>query len=348
MTNNSDYFKTFCKISQAFGTAATQEELLDLVVASAVEALDGKAACVYLADEHNDLFIPKAQHGLSKDYMHANPLKAQKLVKALLQNGHLAFEDATNDSRLENREAKAKEGIASILTVPVRVKDQLIGILSLYTAKRREFSTAEIEFLDALADQGGVAIEKTRLLERIQSNALMFLDLASSINSTRDIKQVLHILTATVCENLGMKGAAIRLLDEDSGSLKLVASYGLSEEFRDVGRHTSTDISTAALKGETVIIEDASNDKRVRYKDEVAAEGIASMIITPISARDEIIGTLRLYNSVKRQYPEDMIILVQALAHQGGLAIQNASMFLKLKADRQELEEEVWSHRSWF
>ncbi len=348
MTKNNDFFKTFCKISQAFGTAATEEELLGLVVKSATDALNGKAACIYLADEHNDLFIPKAQHGLSKDYMHANPLTAGKLVKALLKNGHLAFEEATKDPRLENHDAKAKEGIASILTVPVRVKDQLIGILSLYTAKQRKFSAGEIEFLDALADQGGVAIEKTRLLERIQSNALMFLDLASSINSTFDIKQVLHILTATVCENLGLKGAAIRLLDEDSGSLKLVASYGLSEVFRDVGRHTGTDISTAALKGETVIIEDTATDERVRFKDEVAAEGIASMIVTPISARDEIIGTLRLYNSVKRQYTEDMVTLVQAIAHQGGLAIQNASMFLQLKTDRQELEEEVWSHRSWF
>ena len=298
--------------------------------------------------DSQDLIVPMAQHGLSDGYLHANPVKAQKLTDGLVKDGFLAFEDATTDPRLENHDAKAKEGIASILTVPVLVRDMPIGVLSLYTAQKRKFSSGEIEFLRALGDHGGVAIEKTRLLERIQSNALMFLDLASAINSTRDIKEVLNILTVKVCENLGLKGAAIRLLDEDSGSLKLVASHGLSEEFRDVGRHTGTEISTAALKGETVIIEDAAIDKRVRFKDEVAAEGIASMIITPISARDEIIGTLRLYNSVKRQYTEDMIILVQALAHQGGLAIQNASMFLKLKADRQELEEEVWSHRSWF
>ncbi len=348
MTKNSDFFRTFCKISQAFGTAATQEELLDLVVQSATDALNGKAACLFLADESKDLIVPKAHHGLSESYLHANPLKAQKLLKPLLEAGHLAFEDATKDPRLENHEAKVKEGIASILSVPVRVKDQPIGVLSLYTAKRRKFSAEEIEFLDALADQGGVAIEKTRLLERIQKNALMFLDLASAINSTRDIKEVLNILTVKICESLGLKGAAIRLLDEDSGSLKLVAYHGLSDEFRDVGRHTGTDISTAALKGETVIIEDAASDKRVRYKDEVAAEGIASMIITPITARDEVIGTLRLYSPVKRKYEEDMVVLVQALAHQGGLAIQNASMFLKLQAEQKELEADVWSHRSWF
>lgn len=348
MTRKTDYFQTFRKISQAFGTAATEEELLELVVQSAIDILDGKAACLYLADEREDLFVAKAQRGLSENYLHASPIKAQKLVKELLKEGHLAFEDATKDPRLENHAAKAKEGIASILTVPVRVRDQTIGVLSLYTAKKRKFTGAEIEFLDALADQGGVAIEKTRLLERIQSNALLFLDLASAINSTLDIKEVLHTLTVKVSENLGMKGAALRLLDEESGSLKLVASHGLSESFLGVGRHTSIETSAAALKGETLVIEDAARDKRVRYKDELAAEGIASMIITPISARDEIIGTLRLYSPVTRQYPEDMIIMVKALAHQGGLAIQNASMFLKLQAEQKELEADVWSHRSWF
>lgn len=348
MTKQADYFKSFYTISQAFGTAATEEELLELVVQSAIDALDGKAACLYLADEHQDLFVAKAQRGLSENYLHASPIKAQKLLKFLLKDGHLAFEDATKDPRLENHEAKAKEGIASILTVPVRVKDRTIGVLSLYTAKKRKFPAAQIEFLDALADQGGVAIEKTRLLERIQSNALLFLDLASAINSTLDIKEVLNTLTVKVSERLGMKGAALRLLDEDSGSLKLVSSHGLSEGFLGVGRHTSTETSAAALRGETLIIEDVVSDKRVSFKEELAAEGIASMIITPISARDEIIGTLRLYSPVTRQYPEDMIIMVKALAHQGALAIQNASMYLKLQADQQALEADVWSHRSWF
>ncbi len=348
MTRKTDYFQTFRKISQAFGTAATEEELLELVVQSAIDILDGKAACLYLADERKDLFVAKAQRGLSENYLHASPIKAQKLVKELLKEGHLSFEDATKDPRLENHAAKAKEGIASILTVPVRVRDLTIGVLSLYTAQKRKFTGAEIEFLDALADQGGVAIEKTRLLERIQSNALLFLDLASAINSTLDIKEVLNILTVKVSENLGMKGAALRLLDEESGSLKLVASHGLGESFLGVGRHTSIETSAAALRGETLVIEDAARDKRVRYKDELAAEGIASMIITPISARDEIIGTLRLYSPVTRQYPEELIILVKALAHQGGLAIQNASMYLKLQADQKALEDDVWSHRSWF
>lgn len=348
MTKTTDYFKTFCTISQAFGTAATQKALLDLIVKSATDALKGKAACLFLADEQKDVFVPTAQHGLSEGYLHASPLKAQDIVKALLKEGHLFFEDATRDPRLENHAAKQKEGIASILTVPVRVKDRTIGVLSLYTAKQRKFAAADIEFLCSLADQGGVAIEKTRLLERLQKNALMFLDLASAINSTLEIDAVLKALTVNVCQNLGMKGAAIRLLDEDSGSLQLVASHGLSEPFLNVGHLVSTQLAQAALKGETLIIEDVASDKRVLLKKELAEEGIASMIVVPITVKDEVIGTLRLYNAAKRKYPQDVVVMVQALAHQGGLAIQNASMYLSLQAAQKELEADVWSHRSWF
>ena len=96
---------------------------------------------------------------------------------------------------------------------------------------------------------------------------------SATINSSLDIQQILKYLTVNICDTLGMKGAAIRLLDEDSGSLKLVASHGLSEGLLDLGRHTGTETSAAALKGETLIIEDVATDERVRYKEELAAEG---------------------------------------------------------------------------
>jgi GAF domain-containing protein len=78
------------------------------------------------------------------------------------------------------------------------------------------------------------------------------------------------------------------------------------------------------------------------------SEGIVSMIVAPILARDKVIGVMRLYSDVQREFPADLMLMVEALAHQGGLAIQNASMYLKLKEDKKSLEEDIWSHRSWF
>ena len=112
MTREMDYFKTFCKISKAFGTAAGKTELLNLIVDSAIKTMEGKAACLFLQDEKQDVFVPMAQQGLSETYLHANPIQAKRVVTPLQKKGYLAFPDATSDPRLENHAAKKTEGIA--------------------------------------------------------------------------------------------------------------------------------------------------------------------------------------------------------------------------------------------
>ena len=91
MTKEKDYFKTFCKVSRAFGTAASRAQLLDLIVGSAIDTMDGKAACLFLRDEKQDVFVPVAQKGLSETYLHANPIQAKRVVQALDKEGFLAF-----------------------------------------------------------------------------------------------------------------------------------------------------------------------------------------------------------------------------------------------------------------
>ena len=94
--------------------------------------------------------------------------------------------------RVENHQAKKAEGITSILDVPVMVPDKVIGVLAVYTATARDFSPDEIEFLMALAEHRGTAIQRARLMERIRKNSMFFLDLSSSINSSLDVRKILH------------------------------------------------------------------------------------------------------------------------------------------------------------
>lgn len=348
MATEINYFKSICKISRAFGSTLSKSKLLDLIVASAIETMDAKAACLFLADEEEDVFIPVAQKGLSDRYLHAQPLHAKKIVGAVLKGGHLAIHDATKDPRVENHEMKKAEGIASILDVPVIVKDKTIGILALYTAKRRDFSEDEVDFLTALAEHGGRAIEQARLLERIRNNSTLFLDLAANINSSLDIKKILHNMTADICEALGMKGVLIRLLNKQSGNLELVASYGLSEGFLNKGPVSANGSLSKILKNGTIDIQDVETEHSLQYRDAVRKEGIVSMLVVPIKIKDEVIGIMRLCSGVKREYPDDLIMLVSALAQTGGLAIQNAAMYLALQNDLRDLKEDIWSHRSWF
>jgi GAF domain-containing protein len=343
-----DYFNAFIDISKAFGTARNKDDILNMIVENVIETMAGKAACLFLADGNEDVFVPVAQKGLSNRYLHASPIQAKSVVTAILAGGFLSFEDAVTDPRLENHEEKKAEGIASILTVPVMVSNRTIGILSLYTAKKRKFTDDEVKFLAALAEHGGMAIERARLLGRIRKNTELFLNLANNINASLDIKRILHILTQDIADELDMLGVSIRLYNKKTDTLDLVASYGLSEAFLNKGPVDSKEGMKFIKNGETIAINDVETDDRIQYKKETIAEGIASILWAPIFSGEEAIGVMRLYSSVKREFPDEMLMLVNALARQGGLAIQNASMYLALQNDKKSLEEDVWSHRMWF
>ena len=148
MARKNNFFKAFCKVSKAFGTTLSKSELLDLLVESAIETMDAKAACLFMEDRTKDIYVPVAQKGLSDNYLHAKPIQAKKIAETIVEKGHLAILDATTDPRVENHDLKKIEGIASILTVPIMVEDRCIGVLSLYTAKKRAFSEDDIFFLN--------------------------------------------------------------------------------------------------------------------------------------------------------------------------------------------------------
>lgn len=348
MTGSKNYFKAICSINKAFGTIYDKKKLLGVIVDSAVEIMDGKAACLFLAHDGKKFFVPVAQKGLSQNYLHAEPTQAKIGVEVILNGGHIAIYDATSDDRVENHEAKKAEGIASILVVPVRVSEKTIGILSLYTASPRKFTEDEIDFLEALANQGGIAIENARLVERMRMNTEFFHDLAVNINSTLDVKKILQVMSADIAEILGVKGISIRLVDEETGTLRLVANFGLSDKYLNKGPFYYDKDNLEALRKRPVVTRDVATDENVNYRKEKMEEGIVSILAVPIHARDDVIGVLKLYSNVAREFTEDDIMLVTAMAHQGGLAIQNASMYIRLQEDKKSLEEDVWSHRMWF
>jgi GAF domain-containing protein len=350
MPEKKNFFSTICRVSRAFGTTLEKDDLLDLIVRSAIETMNGKAASLFMQEENrkSPLYFPIAQRGLSKDYLHMEPSEAKRAADEILTKGFIAIYDATKDSRVHHHEMKKAEGIASILVVPVMARDLVIGVLGLYTAEHRRFSSDEIEFLTALAEQGGMAIERARLVEQIRKNTELFLDLSASINSSLDIKNIMEILTVDVARSFGVKAVSVRLLNREKNILQLVTSYGLSEVYLNKGPVYAEKSIAEALQGNVITIRDATTADGVQYKNEKIAEGIVSILCVPIKAMDEVIGVLRLYSGVPREFTEDEIMLATAIAHQGGLAIRNASLYLALKEDMQDLQKDIWSHRMWF
>jgi len=348
MAEKQSYFRTIRKISEAFGTTKDMDVLCQLIVDSALDTMKVKAVCLFLTDAEKETFTVVAQKGLSQQYLHAGYGHAEKITPILMKDGFIYYRDATADPRLENLDKKKAEGIGSILVVPAKVKGELIGVLTIYTSKIREFDKEEIEFLRVLAEQGGLAVENARLVEKLRINTRLFLNLAANIASSLDIKSILQTLTEEVAKSLGIKAASIRLLNDEKTVLQLVASYGLSDKYLKKGPISAEKSIAQALNGKPVAIDDAFTDKGVQYKQEKKEEGIVSILCVPIKAKEDVIGVLRLYSSTKKVFSEDEIELVMALAYQGGMAIQNASLYLMLQDDLRDMKESAWTYKCWF
>lgn len=349
MNNTTDYFNTICLITNAISTTSKYEDLLDLVVTSAVEAMNGKGASLFLPSDDNEFFVSVAKTGLSENYHHANPMKVQNIIDTVLgEGGHLAVEDATKDPRIPNHQAKIDEGIASLLAVPVMVKGDFRGVLTLYTAETRVFVDEEITLLKTLANQGGIAIERAKLIKGMSTYIKAFKHISENINSSLDIKHILTTLSCDTCEALELKGALIRLKDEDTDELKLVASCGLSDKFLDKGPVYTDKVFGKVLEGETLVIEDVTNNKMIQYPAEVKKEGALSILSVPVKTKNQVIGVMNLFSGVKTNFSRGATDMAQALAIQGGIAIQNASVYLKLNETKESLEQDIWGYRSWF
>jgi GAF domain-containing protein len=348
MAAKNDYFKTMSKICTAFGMTGDSDALLNLVVGSAVDTMKAKAACLYMPSKERNEYVAVAHKGLSERYLHATHKRVEHTMKLLKEKGYIHYRDAKTDPRVRNQASKIAEGIGSILIVPVMVKGQMIGNLALYTSDIRDFSKKEIEFLSILAEQGGTAIEHARLIEKMREQTRIFHVLTASIMESLDIKKILQTLTADVAKAIGVKAASIRLLDDARVTLKLAASHGLSEKYLNKGAISAEKSIAEALKGKPVVVKDAAKDSGVQYRDEKKEEGIVSILCVPIKSKEEVFGVLRLYSATEREFTEDEIEFVTALAYLGGVAIQNVNLYAMLKGDIKDLRDDFWIFKTWF
>ncbi len=166
---------------------------------------------------------------------------------------------------------------------------------------------------------------------------LAFMQITREISSSLDLKGVLHLIVKSTCETTGSKGCTLMLLDEKGQRLEVKASFGLSDQYIGKGPLSADRSISDTLKGEPVIIEDATSDPRVQYPQEAKREGIASIVSVPIVLRGKVIGVLRLYTPVLCRFTHDDIDFLSAIAMQGGLAIENAKMYEHVKSNYEKL-----------
>lgn len=158
----------------------------------------------------------------------------------------------------------------------------------------------------------------------------------------RDLKEVLHVAARLVADVLRARSLSIRLLDEETGELKIAAVHNLSDAYLDKGplHAKQSPIDTAALAGEVVYVADMPTDPRTIYKDEARREGIVSALVAPLSYRGKRIGIMRVYSDAPRVFSPLDASLLKAVAGQVAAAVIHARM-RRAQRDAELLERQV-------
>lgn len=163
------------------------------------------------------------------------------------------------------------------------------------------------------------------------------LDSSRAVSSTLELREVLDQLVESAARALDVRSTSIRLLDSSGENLLMEAWHGLSEEYRTKGKVqvSRSMIDREALSGRTVQIRRIEDDDRLQYPEKIIEEGLHSMVVTPIRGRTGFLGVLRVYSSIVDRFGEEDIEYMEAIAAQGGVAIENAMAHAELKEEEQ-------------
>jgi YesN/AraC family two-component response regulator len=160
---------TFEEVKKAISSTLNLKQVLDLIVQGVVKVMKMKGSSLSLLDKKREKLRIFASSGLSRNYVDKGPLDSSKSIASTVMDGkHVWVEDATTDLRVQYPEAARREQIASILSVPLMVRNKVIGALRVYTSERRQFTNEEIKFLYGFAEQVALAIENARSYEDVK------------------------------------------------------------------------------------------------------------------------------------------------------------------------------------
>lgn len=341
VTREKEYLRVFEEITKAVSSTLNLIEVLDMIVRKIPEVMRLRACSVRLMDREKKQLELVAYHGLSEKYANKGPVSYDKSIEDALAGKAVSEYDVMENKDSQYYKEAVEEGIRSILSIPMRFKNEIIGVLRLYSGKPVQHNDADFRFMSAIAEQTAIAIVNAKHFEKEISKEKEYLkvfqQVTKAVSSTLHVREVLDMIVKKIPEVMGLKAATIRLLDHTGKKLRLVAAYGLSEKYLNRGPVDTEENVIEALNEKPVAIYDVTTDPKIKYQKEAAAEGIKSILTLPVIARGKVLGILRLLTGELREFSQQEIDFSASLAEQCGIAIANATMYEKTKKEYDDM-----------
>ena len=164
--SHAKQFEALSKVSRTITSNLYLEDILKLIVTVTAEIMNSKICSLSLLDEKTNTLILKATQSMSEAYNKKPPLRMGEGIagKVALENKPIAVYDISKEPEYKYKDIAKREGLKSLLSVPLAVKGRVIGALNSYTSKPHKFINEEIDILTTVANQAAIVIENSELM----------------------------------------------------------------------------------------------------------------------------------------------------------------------------------------
>ncbi len=327
------------RISEQISSSLDLEAVLKEIVGMVVEITQADACLLYLLDDSQKELTLRA----SKN-PHPKLIGRIRLELGEGITGWVAKDkDASEDPRFALFHNLPEDRYHAFLSVPVTGKGGVIGVINVQHKKPHYHTEGEIALLTTIGHQVGSAIENARLYQEMKKKAMQIDTLSrmsTMITSNRYLEEILNLIVTMTAGMMNSKICSIMLLDEQKGELKIVATQSLSDEYRQKANvKVGESISGQVVKERRPIaILDVTRDPHFRFPDLAKREGLFSLLSVPMMIKDRVIGVINSYTSKEHQFTPEEVNILQTVANQAAVAIENTTLMQQSSAMQEALE----------
>src|SRR5262249_34256497 len=287
-------------------------------------------------------------------------------ARAVLSRAVVYIPDVRQDPEYRFQNVAKAMGYLSIVAVPMLHESKPIGTITVTATEVDAFSQRQIELLKTFADQAIIAIENVRLFTELQSRTS---DLARSVeelealgevsravSSSLDLETVLNTIVARAVQLSHANGGVIYDYDDATQEFSRIrGAHGLDDDLRDMLAATPLRLGEgasgkAAAQRAPVQVADVMAEGTydvVRVRSLFERHGYRSLLAVPLLFEQQIVGVLVVWGQEPGSFPREVVDLLQTLANQSVLAIQNAQLYREI-ADKSRQLEVASRHKSEF
>ena len=345
--------EAFLKLGQQL-SAATTARAAATIITNVADELLGWDACfldLYTAetDKTEALLTIDVVDGVRQEVSPVNFGSPTRMERKTIEEGkQLLFVEAEPDDEFI-RVGKFEFKVATLLFVPVRDGDQVIGVLSIHKYAPNAYSHEDLETLQALADYGGGAFHRIQgeaLLARSKNRLVVLREIEQAILEARSPEEIAEAALHQIKEIIRFDHGSVTLFDYLVGKSRLLAETGLRlgggvSEAADIDLVFGEILDELRQKEHLLI-----NDINGRFRStgivtQLAGAGLQASIIVPLIAGDTLFGVFNLASMKVGAFHEEDAEVASEVANSLAVALQNATLLLGAKEQASRLSELV-------